>query len=1270
MNKIQQKKHLQLMKDTGRLTRHYKMFKTSKGWCFAAISLLTFSVGIALSQPGVQASDTTPISISESSQTSSNSSASSASSVASSSTTESSDAASSATTEANATASSVSKTNESSSATTKTNSSSSTSSVSSAATESNTSESSNSVASSKTSNSSSNTSVSESTTSKAVAQTSSSLTSSAAVSSVSTISNSTGLDTTSNSASSTTSASSSVTSSSTTFSSVASATSQYENGETLVDPTSDEIAAAQSAGSAVYAATGESQKISAVLADEDTTSDAASDATTTLNFWTVGSDVNASANTGTYGDTGLENYVYTSDPFADSATVATGDESSVETEVQAKGIYGTVKWYISEDGVLHLGAGTTKSYLSTSPLGKNSPWYQYQVKFTSISIDGDIVLPTGANYLFANLNAVTAITAISGAGKLDFTNTIDVTGMFLGDTLLESIEGSGSWNLSSVRATSSMFYNDSALQSVDASNWQMSSITSAASMFFGDAALTEITGITNWSMASTNNLISMFSGATKLTTLDLSGWDTSKVTNMGYMFNGDASLTNLNLTGWNTSNVFGMAYMFAGASSLTTIDVSTWNTAKLGTGIVNGVATQGNGMDYMFSGDSSISELNLGSWDTSNVTGMTNIFSGMTSLKKITFGDGFVTTNVTGQSVVLPNTTNSVKWVNVGTGSETEPEANIEISAYDGTNADTYVLRTIASATVTTDDDTITYGDTPTISISVGSNLTTDGMAALTSDDYTIEKAEYTNGGTVLAAGQYSVVLNANGIKKLQAVNPNYTISEDSVIAGTIIVNPKAITVTADGGTKVYGEADPALKATVGTGIVGNDTLNYTVSRVAGENVGSYDESVELGSNANYDVTTTGGQFTITAKTTDPSDTSTSFSISDATSYYGENSPTFVVTPGSNVKDPGNLTNDDFTFIDKATGQVVDGVPTDVGSYEVSLNDSGKAKVAAANPNYNFSDGSFVSGTYTIYDVITHSQVTVTRTVQYTGAGSRTPKDVVQTLIYDVATSKATGISTYTPQGSYAAVTTPKIAGFTDSGNVEALTPTTSITKPSDSTVTVTYTPVNEIEYSEITVTRTIHYTGAGSKTPHDVIETIVYKVATNKTTGEVSYTPQGIYEAVKTPNLTGYTDSGDVAELIPSATMARPENSMIVVTYKAISGGNGSGNGQNPTTPGNGNTGNNGGNSNGSNGTNGSNGNNTVSGTSGEKTDNGVTGSNVVSDNLVATKKPETSSQSNQQRLPQTDENNDQAEAVIGVSLLGMLLALFGIKRRKHDED
>ncbi|MCV3322131.1 MBG domain-containing protein [Pediococcus ethanolidurans] len=809
--------------------------------------------------------------------------------------------------------------------------------------------------------------------------------------------------------------------------------------------------------------------------------------------------------------------------------------------------------------------------------------------------------------MFASL---TNITSITGAGNLDFTGITDVKGMFMGDTALINIEGSGTWNLSSVKAASSVFLGDSALKTLDVTNWGMSLAGSFASMFNGDSSLTELKGIENWSMVS--------------------------ATNLTYMFIGVSSLESLNLSGWNTSNV----------------------------------------------------------------TNMDTMFSGMTALKQITFGAEFKTAQVTTTqvgTVNLPNTTSAVKWVNVGTGSVTEPQASTAISAYDGTAPDTYVLDSLVTAKLSS--PSFTYDGTTLASKS--SELTATVKIAGVSDDSIVVNLSVSDGDVTFTtdgtdAGTYEYQLTNSGLTKVQnAINAKYTnykLLTADVAVGTVTINPITDATVSIAGTdeKTYDGAAGTIKLPKYTITLSNGAT-YTLqdgdlafSSADPTNVGTYDVTLSQtgidhlnAADKNYtysaDSISGTGKYTINPITTDPSDKSTSFSISDATSYYGENSPTFVVAPGSNVKDPGNLTNDDFTFIDKATGQVVDGVPTDVGSYEVILNDSGKAKVAAANPNYNFSDGSFVSGTYTIYDVITHSQVTVTRTIHYTGAGSRTPKDVVQTLIYDVATSKATGISTYIPQGSYTAVTTPKIAGFTDSGNVEALTPATSTTKPSDSTVTVTYTPVNKIEYSEITVTRTIHYTGAGSKTPQDVIETIVYKVATNKTTGEVSYTPQGIYEAVKTPNLTGYTNSGDIAELIPSATMTRPENSTIVVTYKAISGGNGSGNGQNPTTPGNGNTGNNGSNSNGSNGTNGtsgSNGNNTVNGTSGEKTANGVNGSNVVSDKLAATKKPETSSQSNQQKLPQTDENNDQAEAVIGVSLLGMLLALFGIKRRKHDED
>ncbi|WP_156407382.1 mucin-binding protein, partial [Pediococcus ethanolidurans] len=48
----------------------------------------------------------------------------------------------------------------------------------------------------------------------------------------------------------------------------------------------------------------------------------------------------------------------------------------------------------------------------------------------------------------------------------------------------------------------------------------------------------------------------------------------------------------------------------------------------------------------------------------------------------------------------------------------------------------------------------------------------------------------------------------------------------------------------------------------------------------------------------------------------------------------------------------------------------------------------------------------------------------------------------------------------------------------------------------------------------------------------------------------------------------------------------------------------------------------------------------------------------------LSATKK------ANKQKLPQTDEQTNQTGAVIGLSLLGMILSWVGLKRRKHDEN
>ena len=52
-------------------------------------------------------------------------------------------------------------------------------------------------------------------------------------------------------------------------------------------------------------------------------------------------------------------------------------------------------------------------------------------------------------------------------------------------------------------------------------------------------------------------------------------------------------------------------------------------------------------------------------------------------------------------------------------------------------------------------------------------------------------------------------------------------------------IAPKPVTVYARNVSKTFGATDPQLKASV-TGLVGKDTIEYSLSRKTGENVGSY----------------------------------------------------------------------------------------------------------------------------------------------------------------------------------------------------------------------------------------------------------------------------------------------------------------------------------------------------------------------------------------------------------------------------------------------
>ena len=119
--------------------------------------------------------------------------------------------------------------------------------------------------------------------------------------------------------------------------------------------------------------------------------------------------------------------------------------------------------------------------------------------------------------------------------------------------------------------------------------------------------------------------------------------------------------------------------------------------------------------------------------------------------------------------------------------------------------------------------------------------------------DYTVEysTSDFTNVGTI------KVTITGKG---------NYT----GTVTRTYKITPKSVTVTAEDKTKVFGETDPELMAKV-AGTLGKDTVDYTLSREAGEAAGKYTITPSgKAEQGNYSVTYATGTLTITSQSIDP----------------------------------------------------------------------------------------------------------------------------------------------------------------------------------------------------------------------------------------------------------------------------------------------------------------------------------------------------------------------------------------------------------------
>src|SRR5262249_11021748 len=126
------------------------------------------------------------------------------------------------------------------------------------------------------------------------------------------------------------------------------------------------------------------------------------------------------------------------------------------------------------------------------------------------------------------------------------------------------------------------------------------------------------------------------------------------------------------------------------------------------------------------------------------------------------------------------------------------------------------------AATVTADDKSKTYGDVnPALTATVTGTVNGDTL------NYSLS----TTAAQFSGVGSYPITGSL-------ATNHYYSATPNN---GTLTINPRAATVTADDKTKIYGDANPALTATV-SGTVNGDTLSYSLSTSAAQfsGVGTY----------------------------------------------------------------------------------------------------------------------------------------------------------------------------------------------------------------------------------------------------------------------------------------------------------------------------------------------------------------------------------------------------------------------------------------------
>ncbi|MGX7420644.1 MucBP domain-containing protein, partial [Carnobacterium gallinarum] len=251
----------------------------------------------------------------------------------------------------------------------------------------------------------------------------------------------------------------------------------------------------------------------------------------------------------------------------DASTKDTTENIAARAANIASGTVGTSPWYLTSDGVLHIGAGEL-----VNTTNSDSPWGAWNEKIISVVLDGPVKAAPISESLFSSFYNVVSFENLN---YLDTSNVTNMRAMFFRAESLKSLDLS-SFNMSNVTNTNNMFALNRSLENLNTAGWDTSKIQNMDTMF--SATNFKELNLEHWNTSSVTSMRDMFAGNKSLEKLSVSTWDTRNVTMMSSFLEQASSLKTLDLSGWTTSSSTNVVAMFSSTDSLWKITLpSTFN---------------------------------------------------------------------------------------------------------------------------------------------------------------------------------------------------------------------------------------------------------------------------------------------------------------------------------------------------------------------------------------------------------------------------------------------------------------------------------------------------------------------------------------------------------------------------------------------------------------------------------------------------------------------------------------------------------------------